>query len=82
LADNVDDVPFVTIAIAKRLAKAGHVNPEVTGVHDQAAPHMRDQFPLADDLASALDQYHQNVERTIAQRERDAVFFEGASSRE
>jgi hypothetical protein len=82
LAGNVGDIPLLPIAIAKRLAQTGHVNPEVTLIHDQTSPHACDQLALADDLTSALDQHHQNIESTIAQCERDAVLFECAGCRE
>ena len=58
------------------------MDPEVTRVHNQTAPRARDQFPLADDLTSALHQHHQNIERTTAQREWDPFLLEGAGSRE
>ncbi len=81
LAGNAGDIPVSPVAIAKRLAQTGHVNPEVARVHDQPSPHARDQLAMADDLTGALDQHHQDVEGPVAQCERDAVLFERASGR-
>src|SRR5262249_40840541 len=78
LAGNVGDVPFLAVAVAQRLAETGHVNPEVARVDDQIAPHARNQLAVSDELARAFDQYHQNVEGTVAQCQRDAVLLECA----
>src|SRR5262249_27502023 len=82
LASNVGDIPFPAVAVAKRFAETGHVDPEVTRVDDQIAPHARDQLAMSDKLARAFDQHHQNVEGTVAQCERYAIPFEGAGCRE
>src|SRR4029077_6536801 len=82
LSGHGGDRAVTPFAITKRFAETGYVNPKVTRVHDQTAPHARDQFPLAHDLTSALHQHHQNIERSVAQRERNPVLFERAGRRE
>src|SRR5262249_14768476 len=80
LAGNVGDIPF--LAVAKRFAETGHVDPEVTRVDNQIAPHARDQLAMSDQLARAFDQHHENVEGTVAQCQRYAILFERAGCRE
>ncbi len=52
------------MAVAKRPSDQGHLRPEVTLIDGNARPDAGEQFFLGDDLAGALDQNNQEVERT------------------
>ncbi len=85
LAHDVGDIPLPTLAVAivltECLAQAVDVHAQIARVDDEVAPDARQQLLVADDIARPLDEHQQNVERTSAERERNAVFLEHARAR-
>jgi hypothetical protein len=76
------DVPGGPFPIAQRFAQTCDLCPETARVHHEIAPHARDQFLVADDLACMLNEHDQDIERPVTQWERDAVLLDLARGRE
>jgi hypothetical protein len=54
------------LAVPKRLADRGHVDPKASLLDDHIWPGVIDEFPLRDDLTRALGKIGQNVQRPTA----------------
>jgi hypothetical protein len=57
----------------QNLAQCGDLYLQVVLLYDQVGPDQGEQFVLGDQLARALDQGQQHVERPVTERHRAAV---------
>jgi hypothetical protein len=62
--------------LGQGLAQGVDVEAQASLSHDNFAPDSRYQLPIAHDLSGVLCQNAQNVERAVAQLDRDAVSFQ------
>src|SRR5712675_2870370 len=64
---DVCDVAVAKLAVTKRLADYGHVDPEAPLLNGYVRPDVIDQFLLCDHLTWAVGKIDQNVQRPIAE---------------
>src|SRR5258707_15791553 len=64
---DVGDVSIAKLAVTKRLADGGHVDPEVPLLNGYVRPDVIHQLLLRDDLTWAVGKIDQNVQRPIAE---------------
>jgi hypothetical protein len=60
---DVCDVSIAKLAVTKRLADCGHVDPEAPLLNDYVRPDVIDELLLRDDLAWAVGKIGQNIQR-------------------
>src|ERR1700722_2905250 len=65
---NVGDVAVAKLAVAKRLAERGHVDPEAPLLNGYVRPDVTDDILLRDDLTRAVGEIDQNIQRPPPQR--------------
>jgi len=70
---DVCDVAVAKLAVTKRLADYGHVDPEVPLLNGYVRPDVIHQLLLRDDLTWAVGKIDQNVQRPIAEGKRLTV---------
>src|SRR6185369_10644258 len=75
------DVARAGFLIPERLAECADVHSEIPRPDHQAAPYPRGQFAMADDLAGAIHQHDEDVERAIAEEHRHAIPLEATRGR-
>jgi hypothetical protein len=64
---DVRDVSVPELAVPKRLSDGGHVNPEGHLFYDDVRPDVINEFLLFDDLAGAIGEIDQNIQRSAAE---------------
>jgi hypothetical protein len=64
---DVCDVAVTKLAVTKRLADGGHVDPEAPLLDGYVRPNVIDKFLLRDDLTWTLGKINQNIERPTAE---------------
>jgi hypothetical protein len=69
-AGYISDVARAVSTVTERSAEAGNMDPKTGLLDDDVRPNPLDQFPVAYDLSSLLDQGDQDIESTAAQRHR------------
>src|SRR5712671_4506934 len=62
---DVCDVSVAKLAVSKRLADCGHVDPEAPLLNDYVRPDVIDEPLLSDDLTWAVGKIGQNIQRPI-----------------
>src|SRR5207244_8420391 len=62
---DVCDVSVTKLAVTKRLADCGHVDPEAPLLNDYVRPDVIDEPLLSDDLTWAVGKIGQNIQRPI-----------------
>jgi phage FluMu gp28-like protein len=62
------DVSYPIPAITHHPAQVSNLYAKSGVVHEDAWPHTLEDFLLADDIAGALNQFRQNIERTPTHR--------------
>ena len=67
------DVARAVLAVAQRLAQAGHVKPQAAFFDGDVGPDPSQQVPLVDDLVRAGHERNEDVEAARAQFHRGAV---------
>ena len=66
---DVCDVSVAKLAVTKRLADRGHVDPEAPLLHGYVRPDVIDELLLRDDLTRAVGKIDQNIQRPIRRGE-------------
>src|SRR6266851_5621121 len=64
---NVCDVSVAKLAVSKRLADRGNVDPEAPLLHGDVRPDVIDELLLRDDLTRAVGKIDQNIQRPTAE---------------
>jgi hypothetical protein len=64
---NVRDVSITRLAVTKRLADRGYVDPEAPFLDVYARPDMLHQFVLRDDLTWVIGKIDQDIQRPISE---------------
>src|SRR6266850_6106052 len=70
---DVCDVSVAKLAVTKRLADCGHVDPEAPFLDGYVRPHVIHQLLLRDDLTWAVGKIGQNIQRPIPERKHSTV---------
>ena len=70
---NIRDISVAELAIRKRLADGGHVDPKAALSHGDVRPNVIDELFIFDDLAWTLDEIDQKIESPTAEGKRDTV---------
>jgi hypothetical protein len=70
---DVCDVSIAKLAVTKRLADCGHVDPEAPFLNGYVRPDMIHQLLLRDDLTWAVGKIGQNIQRPIPEAKHSTV---------
>ena len=70
---DVCDVSIAKLAVTKRLADCGHVDPEAPFLNGYVRPDVIHQLPLRDDLTWAVGKIGQNIQRPIPEGKHSTV---------
>ena len=70
---DVCDVSVAKLAVTKRLADGGHVDPEAPLLNGYVRPDVIDQLLLRDDLTRTVGKIDQNIQRPTAEGKHSTV---------